>query len=73
MTTPAMTTPAMTPPALTQDALERVYDQLARAIDQAAEQGKTELFLTKLALLNAQALGSAERFGDQLAIALRDL
>lgn len=63
----------MTAPTLSHDALEQVYDQLARAIDQAADQGKTELFLTKLALLNAQALGSAERFGEQLRIALQDL
>lgn len=58
---------------LTHDALEQVYDQLARAIDQAAEQGKAELFLTKLALLNAHAIGDAGRFGEQLRIALKDL
>lgn len=58
---------------LTHDALEQVYDQLARAIDQAAEQGKAELFLTKLALLNAEAIGDAGRFGEQLQIALKDL
>ncbi|BDI04657.1 DUF2783 domain-containing protein [Sphaerotilus microaerophilus] len=60
-------------PTLAIDALETVYDQLAQAIDQAAASGRTELFLTKLALLNANALGSAERFQQQLEAALRDL
>ncbi len=64
---------AMTSPTLSHDALEQVYDQLARAIDQAAEQGKSELFLTKLALLNADAIGDAARFGEHLRIALQDL
>lgn len=34
--------------------LENVYDALATAIDRAGE-GKSELFLVKLALLNAHA------------------
>ena len=38
--------------------LETVYDLLATAIDRAGPD-KTELFLVKLALLNAQALGDA--------------
>jgi len=52
--------------------LEQVYDQLATAIDQAGP-GKAELFLVKLALLNAQALGDAEAFGRHLQAALQDL
>jgi hypothetical protein len=60
------------PKALTIDGLETVYDALANAIDQAG-QDKTELFLVKLALLNAQALGDAELFQQQLQAALLDL
>ena len=52
--------------------LETVYDELARAIDQAGPE-RSELFLVKLALLQAQALGSAEAFRAQLQAALRDL
>jgi hypothetical protein len=52
--------------------LENVYDALAVAIDQAGAD-KTELFLVKLALLNANALGSADRFREHLQIALQDL
>ena len=52
--------------------LETVYDALATAIDQAGPD-KTELFLVKLALLNAQALGDASRFEQQVQAALRDL
>ena len=58
--------------ALTIASLEAVYDQLAEAIDRAGLQ-KSELFLVKLALLNAQALGDPQRFGQQLQAALRDL
>lgn len=58
--------------ALTIDGLETVYDALATAIDQAG-QDKTELFLVKLALLNANALGDAELFQQQLQAALLDL
>ena len=60
------------PKALTIDGLETVYDALASAIDQAG-QDKTELFLVKLALLNAQALGDAELVQQQLQVALLDL
>lgn len=60
------------PKALTIDGLETVYDALANAIDQAG-QHKTELFLVKLALLNANALGDAELFQQQLQAALLDL
>ncbi len=52
--------------------LEAVYDSLARAIDTAGPE-KSELMLVKLALLNAQALGSAAEFEHHLAAALRDL
>ncbi|MBS0468074.1 MAG: DUF2783 domain-containing protein [Proteobacteria bacterium] len=52
--------------------LENVYDRLAQAIDQAG-QDKADLFLVKLALLNAQALGDAELFARQVACALQDL
>ena len=58
--------------ALTIAGLESVYDQLAEAIDRAGPQ-KSELLLVKLALLNAQALGDAERFRQHLQAALRDL
>lgn len=58
--------------ALTIDGLETVYDALATAIDQAGKD-KTELFLVKLALLNANALGDAELFQQQLKAALLDL
>jgi hypothetical protein len=51
--------------------LETVYDRLATAIDAAGD--KSELMLVKLALLNAQALGNAELFQQQVEAALRDL
>ena len=57
---------------LTIAGLETVYDQLATAIDQAGRE-KTELFLVKLALLNANALGDAELFQRHLRAALLDL
>ena len=59
-------------PGLTLTGLETVYDHLAEAIDEAGPE-RTELFLVKLALLNAQALGDADRFIEQVRIALRDL
>ncbi len=64
-------TPALAGP-LDIGGLEQVYDTLATAIDQAGE-GKTELFLVKLALLQAQAAGSAEAFAQQVEAALKDL
>ena len=60
------------PQTLTLPGLEAVYDALAMAIDEAGPD-KAELFLVKLALLNAQALGEADRFRQQIAAALRDL
>ena len=61
-----------TPKALSIDGLETVYDTLASAIDQAG-QDKTELFLVKLALLNANELGDAALFQQQVQAALQDL
>ena len=52
--------------------LEQVYDRLAQAIDDAGPE-RSELFLVKLALLNAQALGDAERFNAHVQAALQDL
>ncbi len=52
--------------------LEQVYDALATAIDTVGP-GKSELFLVKLALLNANALGDADGFKAQVAAALKDL
>jgi hypothetical protein len=52
--------------------LEKVYDNLAVAIDQAGPE-KSELFLVKLALLNAQTLGDAAIFESNIAAALKDL
>ena len=57
---------------LTVPDLETVYDSLAEAIDQVGET-KAELFLVKLALLNAQALGHAELFQQHVQTALQDL
>ncbi len=59
-------------PNLTIPGLETVYDALAAAIDQAGA-ARTELFLVKLALLNANALGDPERFRQHLQAALQDL
>ena len=61
-----------TPHALDIAGLENVYDALAQAIDQAGSD-KSELFLVKLALLNAQALGDAKVFEANIEAALRDL
>ena len=54
------------------DGLEAVYDALAQAIDRAGPE-KTPLFLVKLALLNAHALGDERLFRDHLDAALKDL
>lgn len=62
----------MSQQALTIQGLETVYDALAQAIDQAGKD-KAELFLVKLALLNANALGNAEAFQEQIQTALLDL
>jgi len=52
--------------------LEAVYDRLAQAIDTAGD-AKAALFLVKLALLNAQALGDASLFARHVDQALQDL
>ena len=52
--------------------LENVYDTLAEAIDQAGAE-KTELFLVKLALLQAEALGDDQAFAQLTQRALQDL
>ena len=52
--------------------LETVYDQLALAIDAAGPE-KSKLFLVKLALLTAQALGNAPSFVDLIQRAQKDL
>ena len=52
--------------------LETVYDALAQAIDQAGSEN-AQLFLVKLALLNANALADAAQFQEHLKIALKDL
>lgn len=62
----------MTHPVLSIDGLETVYDALATAIDQAGAD-KAQLFLVKLALLNANALGDAALVQQQIATALLDL
>ena len=62
----------MAQPPLDLTGLETVYDALATAIDQAGAD-KAELFLVKLALLNAQALGDAALFARHLQAALQDL
>ncbi len=54
------------------DGLETVYDAMAQAID-AAGPDKAQLFLVKLALLNANALGDAAPFLADVDIALQDL
>ena len=58
--------------ALSVAGLETVYDLLAQAIDRAGED-KTSLFLVKLALLNAKAMGNPQVFEAQIASALQDL
>ena len=57
---------------LTAADLEVVYDVLADALDQATP-AKAELFLTKLALLSAHALGDAQAFTELTQSALQDL
>ncbi|MDO8905867.1 DUF2783 domain-containing protein [Hydrogenophaga sp.] len=58
--------------ALTISGLEQVYDALAIAIDAAGPE-KTELFLVKLALLNANALSEPALFQAHIEAALKDL
>ncbi len=68
-----MDTPNSTAPAgLSISGVETVYDLLATAIDTVGAE-KSELFLVKLALLNANALGDAELFRKHIACAAADL
>jgi hypothetical protein len=60
------------PAALDIAGLEDVYDALASAIDEAGP-ARAELFLVKLALLNANALGDSALFRQHLQAALQDL
>jgi len=62
----------MTTPTLSVQELETVYDALAESID-AAGPGREALFLTKLALLMAREVGSAERMQALIDAALKDL
>lgn len=57
---------------MNQTELEVIYDALAEAIDRVGPE-KAPLFLVKLALLNAQALGSAEPFLGHIDSASQDL
>jgi hypothetical protein len=62
----------MTDKTLTIGGLETVYDALATAIDQAGAD-KAQLFLVKLALLNANALADETLFQQHITAALQDL
>ena len=62
----------ITNPPLDIAGLEQVYDTLATAIDEAGVE-KSELFLVKLALLKAQALGNPQTFETHVQSALKDL
>jgi hypothetical protein len=62
----------MGPNTLSIPGLEQVYDALATAIDAAGPE-KSELFLVKLALLNAQALADPAVFQAHIDAALKDL
>jgi hypothetical protein len=57
---------------LTVAGLETVYDALATALDQAGPE-RSELFLVKLALMNANALGDPTLVRAHIDAALRDL
>jgi hypothetical protein len=57
---------------LTVAGLETVYDALATALDQAGPE-RSELFLVKLALMNANALGDAATVQAHIDAALRNL
>jgi hypothetical protein len=57
---------------LTIPQLEQVYDTLAQAIDQAGPD-HSEVFLTKLSLLMANALGDPALVATLVDAALKDL
>ncbi|MEY2803708.1 MAG: hypothetical protein RL657_1044 [Pseudomonadota bacterium] len=60
------------PQVLSIDGLETVYDTLAQAIDLAGPE-RAQLFLVKLALINANALGDPDVFQQHVQTALQDL
>ena len=62
----------MSEPTLTIGGLEAMYDALATALDQAGTD-KAQLFLVKLALLNANALADEDLFQQHINAALLDL
>ena len=62
----------MSEPTLTIGGLEAMYDALATALDQAGTD-KAQLFLVKLALLNANALADEDLFQQHINSALQDL
>ena len=62
----------MQPVSLTIPGVEAVYDLLATAIDEVGP-GKSELFLVKLALLQANTIGDPEQFRALLKSASADL
>ena len=64
--------PNTPPKALSIPELEQVYDQLATAIDAVGPE-KTEHFLVKLALMNANALADPDLFQAHIDAARRDL
>ena len=61
-----------TPSALSIAGLEEVYDALATALDQAGPD-KSELFLVKLVLMNANALGDPALMQAHIDASLQDL
>lgn len=64
--------PPMSQKTLSIPGLEQVYDRLATAIDTVGPE-KTELFLVKLALMNANALADPAVFQAHIDAALNDL
>lgn len=67
-----MNDPKMLQNELTIPGLEQVYDQLATAIDAVGPE-RTELFLVKLALMNANALADPSLFQSHIDAALKDI
>jgi hypothetical protein len=65
-------TPYTAATPLTIPQLEQVYDTLAQAIDHAGPQ-RSEIFLSKLSLLMANALGDPTQVEQLVQSALRDL
>jgi hypothetical protein len=52
--------------------LELIYDDLARAID-SVEPDKRSIFLVKLALMNADEIGSADIVRSHIQASIKDL